>query len=211
MEPCVGCAADCCRRFQIVILGWDVYRIARDLQVPPGNFVDLQGAPDPDPSHQLVLDVEERAHRYHRLALRKQAGGCVFLLDVGGLGRCGIYGSRPDACRAYPALLDGDLVTLAAREYCPPGSWEDLDRDDYRRRYQRGQKQRAIHDVVADGWNERILRRRERRAGGELLDWLMRTYAALEARAPHWFDDTPIDEDEIRDQVAALLVEQGWL
>src|SRR2546423_4077793 len=211
MDPCAGCAADCCRRFELVILGWDVYRIARDLRLPPENFVTLQGAPDPDMSHQLVLDADERAHRYHRLTLKKREGGCVFLLDVGGLGRCGIYAGRPDACRSYPAILDGELLTLAGREYCPPGSWEDLDRGDYRLRYQRGQKQRAIHDVVGDCWNERILRRRERRTGAELLGWLVRTYAALETRAPHWVDDTPIYEDEVREQVTALLVEQRWL
>jgi Fe-S-cluster containining protein len=210
-EPCQGCAADCCRKFQVVILGWDVYRVARDLQLPPESFVELQGAAEPDAAHQLVLDVEERERRYHRMALRKRDGGCVFLLSLGSVGRCGIYSSRPDACRSYPAIADGDLVTLARREYCPPGSWEDIDAENYRLRYQRGQKQRTIFDVVGDGWNERILRRRERRGPADFFAWLMRTYAALEKRVPHWFDDSPIDEDDIREQVSSLLVEEGWL
>jgi Fe-S-cluster containining protein len=209
MDPCVGCAADCCRRFELVILGWDVYRIARDLRLSPERFVTLQGAPEPDLSHQLVLDVEERQERYRRLTLTKQAGGCIFLVDAGGVGRCGIYASRPDACRSYP--VNSELLTLAKREYCPPGSWEEIEGDDYRMRYQRGQKQRAIHDVVGDGWTERILRRRERRSGPELLAWLVRIYGELERRLPHWFDDTPITEDEIREQVTELLVEEGWL
>jgi len=211
MEPCASCAADCCRHFEVVVLGWDVYRIARDLSLPPESFVELQGAAAPDVSHQWVLDVEAREQRYHRLALKKQHGGCVFLLSVDGRGRCGIYGSRPDACRSYPGILDGERLVLARREYCPPGSWADLDEPDYRLRYQRGQKQRAIHDVVGDGWNERVLRRRERRPPSELFAWLLGTYGSLAARHPHWFDDTPIDEEEIRDRVTSLLVEEGWL
>jgi Fe-S-cluster containining protein len=211
MEPCAGCAADCCRHFDVVVLGWDVYRIARDLQLSPESFIELQAAAEPDLSHQLVLDVDERERRYQRLALKKRNGGCVFLLSLDGRGRCGIYPSRPDACRSYPAILDGEIFTLARREYCPPGGWDGIDAAAYRRRYQRGQKQRAIHDVVGDGWNERVLRRRERRSPAELFAWLMRTYASLEARLPHWFDDTPIGEQEIRDQVSSLLTEEGWL
>lgn len=215
-EPCESCAANCCRRFEVVILGWDVYRIARDLQLSPESFVELQGAPEPDMAHQLVLDVEERQSRYHRLALRKQQGGCVFLLSFergtpAERGRCGIYSSRPDACRSYPAIADGELFTLAKREHCPPGAWEDIDTAGYRLRYQRGQKQRSIHDVVGDGWNERVLLRRERHPPADLFAWLMRTYAALERRQPHWFDDSVIDEEEIREQVTSLLTEEGWL
>ena len=45
----------------------------------------------------------------------------------------------------------------------------------------------------------------------ELLAFLMRTYAEMEARRPSWFDDSFLDEDDIRDQVSALLVETGWL
>jgi Fe-S-cluster containining protein len=211
MHPCEGCAADCCRHFQVVVLGWDVYRLARDLQLPPESFIELQGADQPDISHQLVLDVEARERRYHRLALKKERGGCVFLLSLDGRGRCGVYASRPDACRSYPALFDEDLLKLAKREHCPPGAWEDLDEAAYRPRYQAGQKQRAIFDVVCDGWNERVLRRRERRSGSELLGFLMTTYAALEAQKPSWFDASPLDEDDIREGVGSLLEASGWL
>jgi Fe-S-cluster containining protein len=211
MNPCEGCAADCCRHFEVVVLGWDVYRIARDLSLPPESFIELQGAPAPDLSHQLVIDADADGDRYCRLALRKQAGGCAFLLSIDGKGRCGIYGSRPDACRSYPAVLDGELFTLAKREYCPPGAWEDIDEAEYRPRYRRGQKQRAIFDVVTDGWNERILRRRERRSPSDLFAFLLRIYSLLETRRPSWFDDSFLDDDQIRQPVASLLEEMGWL
>jgi Fe-S-cluster containining protein len=215
MNPCQGCAADCCRHFQVVVLGWDVYRLSRDLGLPPESFIELQGAAEPDRSHQLVLDVEARERRYHRLALKKERGGCVFLLSLDGKGRCGVYHSRPQACRTYPALIgDSDLLTLTKREHCPPGAWDDLDEAVYRPRYRTGQKQRAIFEVVGDGWNERVLRRRERRSPSELLTFLMSTYGALEATRPEWFDDArpeEVAEEELREQVNSLLVQNGWL
>jgi Fe-S-cluster containining protein len=216
MDPCDGCAADCCRRFDVVIQGWDAWRIARDLRLPLAAFLAVEAAPAPDLDHQLVLDGAAASHSYHRLALKKSAGACVFLLSAGGVGRCGIYGSRPSACRAYPALSDrprGELLQLTKREYCPPGAWDAIDRPLYAERFRFGLRQRWIHDVVGDGWNERVLRRRESRSVDDLLRFVTEVYDLLVARQPAWFAEAPlaVDADEIRARVAELLTAIGWL
>jgi Fe-S-cluster containining protein len=194
-----------------VIHGWDLYRIARDLQLPAESFAELQSADRPDPNYQWVLKAGEQ--RYHRIVLRKPDGGCVFLLSNGGIGRCGIYASRPGACRAYPAIDDGAPLQLAKREHCPPGAWEGLDDHRFRAHFSFGLRQRLIHDVLGDGWNERVLIRRESRAPHELFGYLIDAYTSLERAVPRWFADDPIDlgEDELRRVISAQLEELGWL
>jgi Fe-S-cluster containining protein len=211
--PCDRCAADCCRRFDVVIHGWDAYRIARDLALPMESFVSLEGAAEPDAMHQLVLDSTAKEDRYRRLVLSKRDGGCVFLLSLAGVGRCGIYASRPSACQSYPATFDGDLLQLAPREYCPEGAFADLDAARFSGYYRFGQRQRAIHDVLTDGWNERVLLQRERRTPAELFQYLMESYSRLEARAPEWFrqERVILSEDEIREAVAQVLGDMSWL
>ena len=213
MSACDGCAADCCRKFDVVVSGWDVYRLGRDLELPLDRFVALDGAGAPDESHQLVLDAAAPDRRYHRLQLKKRAGACTFLVDAGGIGRCGVYASRPAACRAYPAASSEEPLQLTRREHCPPGAWDGLDAALYRGRYQFGQRQRAIFDVVTDGWHERVLRRSESRAPEELFAWLVATYRTLERAAPAWFDDKPLllEEDEVVGVVRETLCSSGWL
>jgi Fe-S-cluster containining protein len=213
MSACDGCAADCCRRFDVVVSGWDVYRLGRDLRLPLDRFIVLDAADAPDQSHQIVLDTAATTHRYHRLQLAKRDGACTFLVDAGGIGRCGVYASRPAACRAYPAASSSEPLQLTRREHCPPGAWDDIDAALYRGHYEFGQRQREIFDVVTDGWNERVLVRRESRTPAELFAWLAETYAALERKAPSWFDDTPVamTEEEVRSLVGETLRASGWL
>jgi Fe-S-cluster containining protein len=213
MSACDGCAADCCRHFDLVVSGWDAYRLGRDLSLPLDRFVALDGADAPDENHQLVLDAAASAHRYHRLQLKKSAGACTFLVDAGGIGRCGVYPSRPAACRAYPAASSTEPLQLTRREHCPPGAWDQIDAALYRGFYQFGQRQRLIFDVVTDGWNERVLVRRESRAPAELLAWLVDAYGALERAAPAWFDEAPLAlvEEEVRARVLTTLQASGWL
>jgi Fe-S-cluster containining protein len=210
---CSSCAADCCRHLKVVLHGWDAFRIARDLALPMEDFVALEGAAEPDAAHQLVLDCTAREDRYRRLVLRKNDAGCLFLLSLGGIGRCGIYPCRPSACQSYPATFDGELLQLTAREYCPEGAWAEIDQPRFRGFYRYGQRQRSIHDVVTDGWNERVLTRRERRTPRELFAYLTDTYARLVAGAPEWFGEQPLalEEEEIRERVAQILEETSWL
>ncbi len=212
VDPCDGCAADCCRGFHLVIHGWDAYRIGRDLHLPLERFVALEGAPTPGPNYQLILDANAPARFYHRLELRRDSGACVFLMNAGGIGRCGIYASRPTVCRAYP-LLDAGTLELTKREYCPPGAWDQIDEPLYVARYRFGQRQRQIHDVVGDGWNERVLLGSESRSPTELFAYLMESYAELERAQPRWFDDAPLvlAEEEMRAGVVDALGRTGWL
>jgi Fe-S-cluster containining protein len=225
-SPCDGCVADCCRAFTVVLHAWDAYRIARDLGVPLERFVELQGAPAPDENHQLVLDATappgERL--YHRMVLlrvpdERLSRRCVFLDSSSGAGRCGIYPSRPGMCRAYPALVIDGALRLARCEHCPPGAWslETLDGPLYRARYLEARRQLLIHYALVDGWNERVIVRREKRAPAELFAHLAEVCGALERRKVAWLAEPAsdpegrLDEEAVRQELYEVLVGMGWL
>jgi hypothetical protein len=144
---------------------------------------------------------------------------CVFLSASGGVGRCGIYASRPGLCRAYPALVVDGALQLARCEHCPPGAWslETMDVPLYRARFRDALAQRLVHYALVDGWNERVLLRGEARAPGELFAYLAAVYGALERRRPAWLTGlAPGHEDrsmeaEVRQELYEVLVELGWL
>lgn len=87
---CRGCG-DCCRgREDIVLSGYDLYRIARRLNLPPrlvaANFCRRYIGPE---SGLPVL----------RLSPRREAGrNCPFLFQ----NRCSIHDAKPLACALYP-------------------------------------------------------------------------------------------------------------
>jgi Fe-S-cluster containining protein len=207
VNPCDGCAADCCRGYEVVLFGWDAVRIARAR--PFDEFVTLAGAPEPDVNHQLLLDatlpIGQRS--YHQLELRRVPDArlplrCTFLVE----NRCSIYETRPCACRAYPVQFTDGLLTLRRRDYCPPGAWDTFDEAAFRAHNLFAHRQWRIHDAVTDGWNERVILGRERRTAAELFDYFVATYDALELAHPSWLDERDLTmppDEEVRAAVEA--------
>lgn len=158
MSPCESCHAGCCRSFAVPVTGADLLRIERDLGYrleetlcrwkDPNGVIARDRAPQfrfsDDPQTPYVIGLQHEQSSFFSGTTR-----CQFLIEGTpdarhplGIARCGIYGSRPAACRTFPARLNptGELAILddvprrgrdgdhPAYELCPR-PWEPADVD----------------------------------------------------------------------------------
>lgn len=186
MSPCQNCHAGCCRSFAVPLTGADILRIERDLKTNFWEFAcrwaDRDGriaqkyAPhfhfSDEPATPFVICLLHEAS-----ALFPRTTRCRFLdesaPDAGhplGVGRCGIYGSRPAACRAFPTKFNaaGDLVLIHDVPADPPGAahpvhalcpreWEvsDIDPIEAVQDLSAARYEMAVFHQVAATWNRR--------------------------------------------------------
>lgn len=158
MSLCDSCHAGCCRSFAVPITGADILRIERDRGLEfwefacrwadPQGFIARKYAPQfhfqDEPQTPFVICLI-----HAESATFPSTTKCRFLEETPpseehprGLGRCGIYSSRPSACRAFPTKLNttGELAVIydvpprgrtqdtPAYDLCPK-SWEPADFD----------------------------------------------------------------------------------
>jgi hypothetical protein len=112
----LNCREKSCCMNTVVVMGRDIWRIARALDAPFETFLDVFRAPTPTRDSFLLAAGGPRL----RLVLAKQPrdtvdqlpGACTFLMSTrDGARRCGLGALRPSFCRAYPSeILDGLLV-----------------------------------------------------------------------------------------------------
>src|SRR5688572_20248052 len=127
--PCETCHAGCCRSFAVPLTGADILRIERDLRIDFWDFVCRWA----DPEGRIARNVAPRFYFADQPRTPFVIGlmhaeshfldgttKCRFLIECEpegpqpGLARCGIYESRPAACRTFPMKLDatGELAIL---------------------------------------------------------------------------------------------------
>jgi Fe-S-cluster containining protein len=158
MSQCDSCHAGCCRSFAVPVTGADVLRIERELGLAFWDFVcrwaDPHGsiarkhAPHfyfaDEPQTPFVVCLTHAKSHY-----LNGTSKCRFLNECQpdaehplGVARCGIYASRPMACRAFPTKLNqtGELAIIydipshgrnqenAVYDLCP-GEWKPSDLD----------------------------------------------------------------------------------
>ena len=200
MNPCNRCAAPCCRQYYVSIDAYDVYRIVTGLKVPASDFAMLRWSAQPGPDFRIILDggapVEQRA--FFGLALGKVPDPdprfeerCVFLMSVGGEGRCGIYEHRPSVCRVYPTSFEWGVVALGGGgRFCPPGGWQmdDVVTEMFRERWHAHKVHHWLHQEIIDGWNERLLCYGERAEPEGYYLYVLRVYAELARAEPSLFE-----------------------
>lgn len=223
-SPCDACLSGCCRGFNLVIQGFDAWRIGRDLKLPLGDFAELRWTDKPVEGVPLSLDPAHRDRAY-RLLLKRVPdvlGGftvrCVFLVTVGTRGRCGIYGSRPSMCRTYPTSFTGGLLAASSGRFCPPGAWslESLDGPHFRAQQLFRQRFVAVDDRLALAWNARVVPAGVRRSPEEYLRFLSLAFSELERRRPEWLVEPGPGEPERPEagELAAgmdrVLGDLGW-
>lgn len=135
MSPCEGCHAGCCRSFAVPVTGADILRIQRDYQLSFWDFVCRWEDPDSkiarnyaphfrfsdEPETPFVLCLTHSASQTF-----PQTSKCQFLVEEPptedhplGTGHCGIYESRPSACRAFPTKFN-ETDELAVIYDVPP-------------------------------------------------------------------------------------------
>ncbi|QDT37087.1 Flagellin N-methylase [Stratiformator vulcanicus] len=129
-SPCDNCHAGCCRSFAVPVTGADILRIERDLDLAFWDFACRWADPDgkiarkyaphfyfeDEPSTPFVICLSHQPSRFH-----KGTSKCRFLVEGQpddenpmGQARCGIYNSRPMACRCFPTKFNstGELTVL---------------------------------------------------------------------------------------------------
>lgn len=158
MSPCQNCHAGCCRSFAIPVSGADIIRIEQRLDLSFWDFAcrwaDPEGSiaqkyaphfrfPD-EPEIPFVITLLQRESDVF-----PETRCCTFLSEGEpdeqnqlGVSHCGIYESRPAACRVFPTKFNdsGELAVIhdvplresegedALYELCPR-QWEPEDLD----------------------------------------------------------------------------------
>lgn len=124
-SPCHDCQAPCCRRVDVALSSYDLYRLVRALGVPWQLVAEAR----PQSDGPVLLDPA----RGERFALRLRARAdesCTLLVRLpSGHARCGAYEARPSTCRVYPfhvALQAGSRpeydVAVGRGALCPPAA-----------------------------------------------------------------------------------------
>jgi Fe-S-cluster containining protein len=187
MRPCESCIGECCRHYFVNLNGHDVRRISAATGLPPADFVNLGQEATATPVG-FRLDATRTTFNLV-LAKRQDADGrqaCAFL-DIGpeGAGRCSVYASRPAACRAFPARLNGDTVIFRDDAICPQDSWTGTDPDlrAWRDVLLRSRMEWGVYAAVIGRWNERAAGtpRGEMRTPDEFYEFLFTRYERIEA------------------------------
>lgn len=130
MSACESCHAGCCRSFAVPVTGADVLRLERDLQIPFWDFACRWADPHGQIARKYAphFHFEDEPETPFVICLRHvesesfpDTTKCRFLKETPpseehprGLGQCGVYGSRPAACRAFPTKLNAssDLAII---------------------------------------------------------------------------------------------------
>jgi Fe-S-cluster containining protein len=158
MSMCDSCHAGCCRSYAVPISGADIIRITSDLGLSFWDFVCRWEDPDGEIAQKYAPHFhfeDEPEMPFVMCLIRGESqtwpgtGKCMFLEESPvtkehplGTARCGIYDSRPAACRAFPTKLSpsselaiicdvpdrGRPSTDPVYELCP-GPWEKEDFD----------------------------------------------------------------------------------
>jgi Fe-S-cluster containining protein len=183
-SPCGTCDARCCSAYAVNVTGDDAWRLARDTGLPLADLLTyrqeaartsagfLLGAGGP--THELLLAHARPAD--HRPP-------CAFLhAGGGGPPRCGVYASRPRACRRFPAVRVGGDIGVREGIVCSPGAWagHDLARLSWRVAVAREEREAEAYAAVVAAWNARVARRAAAAATVlDYLDWLADAYRWL--------------------------------
>lgn len=156
---CSVCSARCCAEYTVSVIGCDVWNITSGLGIPPEHYL-LCFQTDRVGPGAFRLDHSDAQYD---IALDKVEGpdekrDCIFLMSLGGPGRCGIHAFRPYVCQTYPAYLDGDMVAIREDVLCPTGAWKlsQMNVGGWRERLNLFQMAQDVYFYVVSLWNERV-------------------------------------------------------
>ncbi len=89
-HPGISCFTECCRELELALSPYDVLRLARELELSTGDFLD-----------QYAIVEHPEGEAFPRVYLGMVDDGrasCPFVSEKG----CRVYQGRPGACRTYP-------------------------------------------------------------------------------------------------------------
>lgn len=186
-NPCATCHANCCSNLLVTINGFDAWRISRELELPPDQFLSFMRSTEPKaPSFKL-----DRGEEWWSLVLakgksRRKYRPCIFLVETpSGYRRCGIYALRPGVCQAYPLRRSRGVVALREDRLCPEKSWNlaSMDLAPWRAAFLAHELEDLLYAQVLEHWNAlmAIAPAGVRVHPLVFADYLMNVYDALRA------------------------------
>ena len=186
-NPCLVCPGHCCSQNLINLCGYDVWVIARELNIHPTDFLGLADLGEKS-AFYFRVDGSEKAYCLV-LNMKELPDGsrhCIFALDLPHQQvRCGIYSMRPIACRAYPLAFAGEEVVAKPWAYCPDGAWDvgRLDLAYWREELGRHDMEFSIHAFLVAVWNTEMMKqpKLERLDFGPFFSFLFDVYRRLES------------------------------
>lgn len=225
MSLCESCHSGCCRSFAVPLTGADILRIENQRGLSFWDFACRWA----DPHGRIAKDHAPHFHfadepatpfaiclRHEASAFFPNATKCLFLVECPpdaehplGQARCGMYASRPSACRAFPTKFSdsGDLVVLGdvrrsarddanpAYELCPrPWQVSDVDPIQAAADLVVAKYEMAFFRNVASAWNRRL------QSWEVFPDYLRLVYAKRVQPAPAPAIEQPADVDSADDE-----------
>ncbi|MDL1982655.1 MAG: YkgJ family cysteine cluster protein [Deltaproteobacteria bacterium] len=176
----------CCYHYRVTMTGYDVWRIAKTLDLTSSRFVTYAKAIQGN-DETFVLD--QSGERYE-LVLQKtiderRYGGCTFLVSTNdGAHRCGLGELRPCQCTIYPAYCEDGIVHVIND---PQGCWRvwsvcDLEIEEEYQRSQEYESQKMEYQEVLASWNQRVWSKTNRQFNfSDFCNHLENQYAILYA------------------------------
>lgn len=158
---CENCSQrTCCYHYRVTLTGYDVWRIAKTLDLISSRFVAHTNASQGN-DETFVLD---RSGERYELVLQKTTdkrryGGCTFLVSTNdGAHRCGLGDLRPCQCALYPVFHEDGIIHVMND---PQGCWRvwsicDVDLDEEHQRSQEYERRKREYREVLDAWNRRV-------------------------------------------------------
>ena len=184
VSGCQSCRGACCRAYVVPLCGHDAIRITREQQLPLQSFARLI----PEQEHgRAIVRLDRDAVAYTLVLNRRREAGarsaCVFLLELAGYARCGIYDQRPFVCRTYPAELHNGAVRIRDDVMCPDEAWNvaGLDLPVWREELLRMELEWAIYERVVARFNSTTSSAAPAAVPpAAFYAWLLEAYARLE-------------------------------
>lgn len=132
ISPCDMCPSHCCHH-AAEVSAVEATRMALTLVLPLESFLEPkpwlpeESRADAPASHPVLLEDGPMRLFFRRVA----GGGCRFLHDIDGRGRCLAYAVRPGVCRLYPFAFEEEKegeegeevarIAIGTLNFCPVG------------------------------------------------------------------------------------------
>jgi len=151
---CDKCNGNCCKSFVVYITAHDAARIAKNFNLEPTYFLNFYPVEEIISSEYPIFTIKGKDFI---LGLDTKDGSmkdCKFLMDVGGLRRCGIHKHRPINCRTYPFTLKEFDLDLVEFHVCPKQWWpEGEEREGYIQHINQFNKEVKEYGKMVEIWN----------------------------------------------------------
>ena len=181
VDACVDCPAFCCTSYSVPMSGFDLWRLARGLQLGWQEVAEVRA----ERAYWEGFALHAGAARFGLfLRTRPRSEICHFLLQLpGGARRCGAHAARPMACRFYPYQPNesGRELAMMTQAMCPAPSlaWFDERRSQAQAMVQEELAERQLYLFAVARWNQHLAKSPHRYDAEVYVDWLFKLYDGL--------------------------------